>query len=199
MDWPGERRFGWECSPTTLIALTTSYFSSQNYSTVETGGLPGDQGLPSSKRHMVVSPSMKSKRKQHSWLSSIVGACCKSNETTRAERHTEKKGSGLRPYPLPETTNENLIVQVGQGWNWYNQVPAPEFFPSTSEKSRSGPHFSPRSFRRTSQIKSNPPSSPSCLDWTQWGFLLQLCMTSDSDCHVETVSPFSKVFPVSSC
>jgi hypothetical protein len=29
-DWPGGRGFGWECSPTTLVALTTSYFSSRN-------------------------------------------------------------------------------------------------------------------------------------------------------------------------
>ncbi len=31
-DWPGGCRFGWECSPTTLVALTTSYFSSRNKS-----------------------------------------------------------------------------------------------------------------------------------------------------------------------
>jgi hypothetical protein len=29
--WPGERIFGGECSPTTLVAVTTSYFSSRNF------------------------------------------------------------------------------------------------------------------------------------------------------------------------
>jgi hypothetical protein len=77
-DWPGGHGFRWECSPTTLVALATSYFSSWNkrqslvfYPTAETGGLLGDQGSPQSKRHMVVSASTKSKRKWHSWLSPI--------------------------------------------------------------------------------------------------------------------------------
>ena len=29
--WPGGRIFGGECSPTTLVAVTTSYFSSRNF------------------------------------------------------------------------------------------------------------------------------------------------------------------------
>jgi len=76
---PLARIFGGECSPTTLVAVTTSYFSSPNFRQslvltllVETGGLQGDLWSPSSKRHMVVScPLMPLKRKQHSWLSPI--------------------------------------------------------------------------------------------------------------------------------
>ena len=51
--------------------------------------------------------------------------------------------------------------------------------------------FSPRSLREQAKSSSNPPSSPSCLDWTQWGFLLRWCMTSDSDCHVKLSWAFS--------
>ena len=57
-DWPGEHIFGWECSPT-FGSITTSYFSPRNfrqskliYTTVESGGLLGDNGAPS-QRHMV--------------------------------------------------------------------------------------------------------------------------------------------------
>ena len=91
--WPGGRIFGGDCSPTTLVAGTTSYFSSRNFrqSLVLTllqipVGFKVIYGRLHSKRHIVVSSStMPSKRKRHSWLSPIVVACCKSNkETTKA-------------------------------------------------------------------------------------------------------------------
>ena len=57
---------------------------------------------------------------QHSWLSQIVVACCKSNNgTTKARRYRCLKQSDERKtYPLPGT-KENPIVQVDESRNYY--------------------------------------------------------------------------------
>ena len=60
---------------------------------------------------------MPSKRKQHSWLSPIVVACCKSNDgTTKARRYRFGKQSDRKKFTLYLELEK---IQVDGGRNYY--------------------------------------------------------------------------------
>ena len=64
-------------------------------STVEAGGLQGDKVSAIQKRHMVESDT--SERKQHSQLSPIVVACCKSKKGNNQGQAVPQEKESLPP------------------------------------------------------------------------------------------------------
>ena len=114
---------------------------------------------------------IESKRKKHSWLSPIVVACCKSHDPTRGQRCY----SSISTYLLPKNYKSHVSGR-GEGelvFTKHSQTITRENRRKTKKSNTFALTFSPRSLRVTSQIKLNPPSSPYCLDWTQWGLLLR--------------------------
>ncbi len=97
-----------------------------------------------------------------------------------------------RSYLLPGT--KILIVLVEAGGNWYLPIFPPPDFTETHKKYRWIFTFPPRSIPEQAKSSSNPPSSPNCLDWTQWGLLL---LGASSDPRVIRVIWHLFSFPVS--
>jgi hypothetical protein len=146
--------------PTTLVAVTTLYFSSQNFrqslvfTTVETGGLLGDLWSPSSKAHGCIS-CIQVDEAQLAILDSR--SVQQEQEATRAKRYDTylQKMEGNRilfrtPY---RTTHKNMVGQVEVGRNWLCQISAAPISEENHKSTRSGPHYFAQKPPCTSQIK----------------------------------------------
>ena len=133
---------------------------------------------------------MPSKRKKHSWLSPIVVACCKSNDTQPRPGGTGFWSRVRRgKLTLYLELKFYLIVQVDKGRNYYPTRIS--FHPSLlfSEKPRKSTSwdltFSPEAAPWQAKSSQTHPPLPVVLERTQWGFLLSLLASH---------SPFARIF-----
>ncbi len=191
-NWPGGRIFGWECSPITFGSITTLYFNPQIlreskliYTTVESGGLLGDNGAPS-QRHM--GPFILYSIKAYKAQLAISDSCSMLQEQEeyqlcqvryfphnwkRIEEFVHRKLFSVFPN-LPITSNLERIYWVGKisqfqvGTGTKPNQPLLHFR-GTMKMNVLGHHYFVRSLHETSQIKFKPALLSLSLDWTRWG------------------------------
>ena len=154
----GGRRFGWECLPTTLIAVTTSYFCSRKFrqipcahSTVETGGFPGDQVSPHPKAHGCILFNYV--------FEAQAAQLANSDSCNMLQEQEHNQGQVVhckRSYLLPGT--KILLVLVEAGGNWYLPIFHHQILQRPRKSTAGTSLFHPKaSLNKPNQVLTRPP------------------------------------------